>query len=88
MKLQGIQSLKPKQREAIISYISATDTLVVLPTGYGKSLIIIYAILPLLYNKIRSIYTSKLRNKITRLRFGENKLLIHLYMCSLNSLIS
>jgi len=35
----GIQSLKPKQREAIISYLSATDTLVVLSMGYGKSLI-------------------------------------------------
>ena len=47
----SITELKPKQREAIISYVTGNDTFVVLPTGYGKSLI--YAILPLVFNKIR-----------------------------------
>jgi len=39
-----IDEVKPKQREALMSYISGNDTFVVLPTGYGKS--IIYALLP------------------------------------------
>ena len=47
----GVQAMKPKQRDAILTYMSGTDTLVVLPTGYGKSLI--YAVLPLVYNKLR-----------------------------------
>ena len=42
-----IDDVKPKQREAIISYVSGNDTFVVLPTRYGKSLI--YALLPLIY---------------------------------------
>lgn len=47
----SINELKPKQREAITSYVSGNDTFVVLPTGYGKSLI--YAILPLIFNKLK-----------------------------------
>lgn len=47
----GVQAIKEKQRDAILSYVSGSDTLVVLPTGYGKSLI--YAVLPLVYNKLR-----------------------------------
>ena len=47
----GVQAMKPKQREAIFTYISGKDTLVVLPTGYGKSLV--YVILPFVYNKLR-----------------------------------
>jgi len=42
----GIQGLKPKQLEAVESFVSGKDTFVSLPTGYGKS--IIFAILPLL----------------------------------------
>ena len=30
----GLEALKPKQRDAIVS-LSGNDTLVVLPTGYG-----------------------------------------------------
>ena len=45
-----IDDVKPKQREAIISYVSGNDTFVVLPMRYGKSLI--YALLPLIYNSI------------------------------------
>lgn len=47
----SITELKPKQHEAIVSYVTGNDTLVVLPTGYGKSLI--YAILPLILDKLR-----------------------------------
>ena len=43
----GVRAMKPKQRDAIFTYVSGTDALVVLPTGYEKSLI--YAILPLVY---------------------------------------
>ena len=43
----GVRAMKPKQRDAIFTYVSGTDALVVLPIGYEKSLI--YAILPLVY---------------------------------------
>ena len=46
-------SLKEKQREALLTFLSGRDTFVVLPTGYdGKSLI--YAMLPLVYLAIDS----------------------------------
>ena len=35
----GIQKLHPEQARAIEALLSGRDTLVVLPTGYGKSLI-------------------------------------------------
>ena len=44
----GIERLKPKQMEAIESFVSGKDTFVALPTGYGKS--IIFAMLPLLFD--------------------------------------
>ena len=44
--------LKPKQLEAVCSFVAGNDTFVTLPTGYGKSLI--YAILPLVFDSIRS----------------------------------
>ncbi|XP_065884449.1 uncharacterized protein [Dysidea avara] len=47
----GLDTIKPKQRDAIQSFLSGNDTLVVLPTGYGKSLI--YAVLPLIFDKLR-----------------------------------
>ena len=43
-----IQGLKPKQLEAVESFVSGKDTFVALPTGYGKS--IIFAMLPLLFD--------------------------------------
>ena len=46
-----VTELKPKQHEAIPSYVSGHDS--VLPTGYGKSLI--YAVLPLVFDKLRGI---------------------------------
>ena len=37
----GAASLKEKQREALLTFLSGRDTFVVLPTGYdGKSLIL------------------------------------------------
>ena len=44
----GIKELKPKQVEAVTTFVSGKDTFVSLPTGYGKS--IIFAILPLLFD--------------------------------------
>ena len=44
----GVDGLKPKQLEAIESFVSGKDTFVSLPTGYGKS--VIFAILPLLFD--------------------------------------
>lgn len=49
----GLQQLRPKQREALEAFVSGKDVFVLLPTGYGKS--IIYAILPRVYDKIRGI---------------------------------
>ena len=49
----GLSSLKPKQVEAIEAFIAGNDTFVILPTGYGKS--VIYAILPKLCDRIRGI---------------------------------
>ena len=45
-----LRSLKPKQLEAVKSFVSGQDTFVALPTGYGKS--VIFAILPLLFDKL------------------------------------
>jgi len=53
----GLEALKPKQREAIQSYISGNDTFVVLPTGYGKS--VIYVALPVIFDKLRGKNTLK-----------------------------
>lgn len=47
----GFQQLKPKQSEAVKAFVEGRDVFVSLPTGYGKS--IIYAILPIVYDKIR-----------------------------------
>ena len=44
----GIKQLKPKQVEAITTFVSGKDTFVSLPTGYGK--FIIFAVLPLLFD--------------------------------------
>ena len=49
----GIQSLKPKQLEAISAFLSGKDVFVSLPTGYGES--IIFALLPAVFNRIRGM---------------------------------
>ena len=35
----GLEALKPKQCDTIHSFLSGNDMMVVLPTGYGKSII-------------------------------------------------
>ena len=44
----GVASLKEKQREALLTFLSGRDTFVVLPTGYDGKLLI-YAILLLVF---------------------------------------
>ena len=39
MQCMGISDMKPKQIDAIKSFVSDRDTFVTLPTGYGKSLV-------------------------------------------------
>jgi len=43
-------SIKPKQLSALESIIENRDTLCILPTGYGKSLI--YQLIPSVFKKI------------------------------------
>ena len=47
----GFQDLKPEQMQAILEFINGRDIFVLLPTGYGKSLI--YRLLPLSLSKTR-----------------------------------
>ena len=54
MERMGLRELKPKQTEAIQSFVSGRDTFVSLPTGYGKS--VIFAILPILFDFLRGEY--------------------------------
>jgi len=48
LSTMGLRPLKPKQLEALQSFVSSKDTLVALPTGYGKS--VIFAMLPLMFD--------------------------------------
>ena len=50
-KQLGYDELKPKQIEALTSFLQGNDVFVSLPTGYGKS--IIYAALPYAFDKLR-----------------------------------
>lgn len=52
-KLLGYCSMKDKQIAAVCAFIEGHDTFVSFPTGYGKSLI--YAVLPLVFDKIRGM---------------------------------
>ena len=52
LRLCGLKELKEKQKEAILAFINGNDVFVSLPTGYGKS--IIYGILPLVYDTLKS----------------------------------
>ena len=45
-----LRPLKPKQLEALESFMSGKDTFVALPTGYRKS--VIFAMLPLMFDNI------------------------------------
>ena len=49
-----LAELKEKQREAILAFIQGCDTFVVLPMGYGKSLI--HALLPLVFDKLKGMF--------------------------------
>ena len=51
VSMYGITQLKPKQREAMLSFLSGIDVFVTLPTGYGKS--IIYGLLPVVFDLIK-----------------------------------
>ena len=51
----GLTSLKEYQRKAIAAFVSGSDVFVALPTGYGKS--VIYAILPVLFDKVKGMHT-------------------------------
>ena len=42
--------LKDKQREAVLSILEGKDVFVMLPTGYGKSMI--YGVLPLAFDNL------------------------------------
>ena len=37
----GYSSLKDKRREIIVSFVSGNDVFAILPTGYGKSLVML-----------------------------------------------
>ena len=50
VKYQFPEVLKEEQLETLQSLMNGEDTLAVLPTGYGKSLI--YILLPLLYDEV------------------------------------
>jgi len=48
LSTMGLRPLKPKQLEALQSFVSGKDTFVALPTGYGK--LVIFAMLPLMFD--------------------------------------
>ena len=50
-RILGYSSLKDKQKEAIITFLSGNDVFVALPTGYGKSLC--YGCLPGAFDILR-----------------------------------
>ena len=50
----GYKELKDKQMEAVKAFVSGNDVFVCLPTGYGKS--VIYAVLPLVFNKLKGTF--------------------------------
>ena len=47
----GETYLKDKQREAVQTFLQGIDTVVALPTGYGKS--VIFATLPYVFDSLR-----------------------------------
>ena len=53
MSAIGLTELKEKQKEAITMFVHGHDTFVVLPTGYGKS--IVYGLLPLVFDKLKGM---------------------------------
>ena len=51
VRTMGLQTLKPKQKEAVMAFLAGSDVFVTLPTGYGKS--IIYAVLPGVFDRLK-----------------------------------
>lgn len=47
----SLQTLKPKQKEAVMAFVAGSDVFVTLPTGHGKS--IIYAVLPGAFDRLK-----------------------------------
>ena len=60
-RILGYCSLKDKQKEAIVAFLSGKDVFVALPTGYGK--ILCYGCLPGAF-----LYTQKDRKEVHRHR--------------------
>ena len=56
-KRLGYDSLREKQMEAVLSFMSNKDTFVSLPTGYGKS--VIYAVLPFVFDMIQGMQLAR-----------------------------
>ena len=56
LEAMSLNPLKPKQLEAVRTFMSGRDTFVSLPTGYGKS--VIYAILPLAFDYFLGMYAA------------------------------
>ena len=50
LPLCGITQLKDKREDAILVFLGGKDTFVLLPVGYGKS--VIFGILPLLFHRM------------------------------------
>jgi len=53
----GCMALKPKQKEAVVEFVSGRDVFVALPTGYGKSLC--YRILPTVFERLRNMMRNE-----------------------------
>ena len=52
-----VQNLNPQQEEAVAEFLSGSDVFVNLPTGYGKSLImLIYHMAPLVFQSSMAIF--------------------------------
>lgn len=71
----GLQSFRPKQSEVIESVLSGTNTLALLPTGYGKSLcyqvpsqilsgmtIVVSPLIALMQDQMTALYRNGVRN--------------------------
>ena len=52
----GVKELKEKQYEAVVAFLEGNDVFLVVPTGYGKS--IVYGILPLAFDLIKGKFYS------------------------------
>ncbi len=62
------------QREAIDSVVQGVDTLVVAPTGAGKTYIALQAIKSMLWQKLKAVYTTPLK-ALSNTKFNELKVM-------------